>query len=102
MNFPIGYWRRFEMVLLLFQSKHPGIIVDDCVTAEAAAELTGYNIQHIRRLTWAGKLDALRVGRSWLIKIKSLEAYLAAAEEHDSRFGPRVPAQPDNDDENAS
>jgi excisionase family DNA binding protein len=90
------------VVLFHLQSDHPGVILEGCVTAEAAAELTGYNIQHIRRLTWAGKLDALRVGRSWLIKIKSLEAYLAAAEENDSRFGPRVPAQPDNDDENAS
>jgi hypothetical protein len=28
---------------------HPGVIFDDCLTAEAASELTGYNIQHIRR-----------------------------------------------------
>jgi hypothetical protein len=39
-----------------------GIILDDCVTAETAAALTGYNIQHIRRLAYDGKLEAVRVG----------------------------------------
>lgn len=69
----------------------PGVILDDCVTAEAAAELTGYNIQHIRRLAFAGKLEAYRIGRSWLIKVASLEAYLARVREiGDRRFGPRT------------
>ncbi len=68
----------------------PGVVLDGCVTAEAAAKLTGYNLQHIRRLALAGKLDALRIGRSWLIKLSSLEAYLLeAAEANDRRFGPR-------------
>ena len=91
------------MVLFHLQNDHPGVILEDCVTAEAAAELTGYNIQHIRRLTNAGRLEAIRVGRSWLIKVASIEAYLAAAAEQDSRFGPRTPAQPHIDnDQNAS
>jgi excisionase family DNA binding protein len=82
------------MVSLLLQNNHPGVIVEDCVTAEAAAELTGYNIQHIRRLAYAGKLEATQVGRSWLIKVRSLEAYLSeVVAEGDGRFGPRVPAQ---------
>jgi hypothetical protein len=33
-----------------------GIVLDDCVTAETAAALTGYNIQHIRRLAYDGKI----------------------------------------------
>jgi excisionase family DNA binding protein len=79
-----------------------GVVFDQCVTAEAASRLTGYNIQHIRRLTYAGKLDAIRVGCSWLIKVKSIEAYLAeVVAEGDSRFGPRVPAKPQPHD-NAS
>lgn len=44
------------MVLFdLFTNSHPGVILDNCVTAEAASKLTGYNIQHMRR----DKLDAL-------------------------------------------
>jgi excisionase family DNA binding protein len=90
------------MVPLFLRGSHPGVVVDDCVTAEAASELTGYNIQHIRRLTYAGKLDAIRVGRSWLIKVASLQAYLnGVVAEGDSRFGPRVPAKPHTHD-NAS
>jgi excisionase family DNA binding protein len=70
---------------------NPGIILDGCVTAEAAAELTGYNIQHIRRLAFAGKLDALKAGRSWLIKIESLNSYLERISRiNDRRFGPRA------------
>jgi excisionase family DNA binding protein len=90
------------MVSLFLQTEHPGVIVENCVTAEAASELTGYNIQHIRRLAYAGKLDAIHVGRSWLIKVGSLETYLSEmVAEDDGRFGPRVPAQLDVHD-NAS
>jgi len=79
-----------------------GFIREQCVTADAASRLTGYNIQHIRRLICAGRLDALRVGRSWLIKVNSLESYLnEVVAEGDGRFGPRVPANP-NTHENAS
>ena len=70
------------------------VLINGCVTAEKAAELTGYNIQHIRRLACAGKLEAIHVGRSWLIKIQSVEAYLSEAiTEDDARFGPRAPAR---------
>ena len=90
------------MVSLFIQGSQPGVVIGDCVTAEAASKLTGYNIQHIRRLTYAGKLEAFRIGRSWLIKIESLQAYLnEVVAEGDSRFGPRVPAKPHTHD-NAS
>jgi excisionase family DNA binding protein len=72
----------------------PGVILDNRVTAEAAARLTGYNLQHVRRLALAGKLDAIRIGRSWLIKVESLEEYLLeASQAEDRRFGPRTDAQ---------
>ncbi len=67
-----------------------GIILDDCVTAETAAALTGYHIQYIRRLAFDGKLEALRVGRAWLISIDSLRRYLRQARRmDDGRYGPR-------------
>jgi excisionase family DNA binding protein len=68
----------------------PGVIFDDCLTAEAASKLTGYNIQHIRRLALAGTLDAHRVGRSWLFKVASPMYYLnELVPSGDGRFGPR-------------
>ncbi len=67
-----------------------GIIVDDCVTAETAAALTGYNIQHIRQLAFEGKLEAVHVGRAWLISPESLRRYISQAKRMgDGRYGPR-------------
>jgi hypothetical protein len=60
------------MVLFDSHADHPGVIFDDCLTAEAAPKLAGYDIRHIRRLALAGTLDAHRVGRSRLIKVSSL------------------------------
>jgi hypothetical protein len=53
------------MVLFDLCKDHPGIVLEDCVTAEAAADLTGYNIQHIRRLCFAGKIDAIQKARRY-------------------------------------
>jgi hypothetical protein len=41
------------MVLFDLHKQRPGIILEDSVTAEATAELTGYITQHIRRLAMA-------------------------------------------------
>ena len=83
------------MVSSLLRDNYPGIVTEQCITADAAAALTGYNIQHIRRLVLSGRLNAIRVGRSWLIKIESLETYLSeVVVEGDARFGPRVPPKP--------
>lgn len=78
------------MTSLRLHDNRSGIIVEDCVTAEAASRLTGYNIQHIRRLCFSGRLSAIRVGRSWLITVESLERYLnEVVPAGDGRFGPR-------------
>ncbi|MBN1429063.1 MAG: helix-turn-helix domain-containing protein [Anaerolineae bacterium] len=70
-----------------------GIILDDCITADTAAALSGYNIQYIRRLAYEGKLEAVRVGRAWLIKRASLQHYLRQARRmDDDRYGPRSQA----------
>lgn len=78
------------MVFFDLQQGLPGVVTDSCVTAQAASDLTGYNIQYIRRLCYAGKLEAIHVGRSWLIKVASLQHYLNEVVPHgDGRFGPR-------------
>jgi hypothetical protein len=62
-----------RMISFDLQQSIPGMVNDNYVTAQAASDLTGYNIQHIRRLCCAGKLKAIHIGRSWLIRVDSLE-----------------------------
>ncbi len=82
------------MVSFDLQQSIPGVLTERYVTAQAAADLTGYNIQHIRRLCYAGRLQAIRIGRSWLIRVESLERYLnVVVPAGDARFGPRGSAQ---------
>jgi hypothetical protein len=49
------------MVLFDLHSQHSGIILDDSVTAETAADLTDYNDQHIGGLALAANLDTVHV-----------------------------------------
>lgn len=65
-----------------------GIISSAAITVKAAARITGYNPQYLRRLLRSGKLNGLRVGQSWLILIASLDDYLKLSNEStDRRFG---------------
>ena len=67
-----------------------GILVKKYISVQAAAELTGYNIQYLRRILRAGKLEGIKIGQIWLIEMKSLETYLKRIEStSDRRCGPR-------------
>lgn len=46
------------------------------LTTEDASKITGYNTEHIRRLVRAGKVDAKKWGREWMIKRSSLIEYM--------------------------
>jgi excisionase family DNA binding protein len=60
------------------------------LSIKEAAERTGYNEEYIRRLIRQDKLDAVKVGPSYLIRADSLERYLAETKTSaDSRAGPR-------------
>ena len=67
------------------------IVAEPLITVEAAAAKTGYNLQYLRRLLRAGKLQGVKIGQVWLIKINSLENYLSQNEvRRDRRCGPRT------------
>ena len=69
---------------------HTGILIKRHVTVQASADVTGYNIQYLRRLLRSGKLGGIKIGQIWLIEIQSLETYLQHAERtSDRRCGPR-------------
>ena len=71
------------------QSKTPPII-NNHVTVNTAAEVTGYNIQYLRRLLRSGTLEGIKIGQIWLIEMQSLEMYLQHTEStSDRRCGPR-------------
>ena len=69
---------------------HTGILIHSHVTVQASAELTGYNIQYLRRVLRSGALEGIKIGQMWLIDMESLEAYLENVEStSDRRCGPR-------------
>jgi len=69
---------------------HTGILINRHVTVQAAAELTGYNIQYLRRLLRSGTLEGCKIGQMWLIDVESLETHLLHVKStSDRRCGPR-------------
>jgi excisionase family DNA binding protein len=68
-----------------------GVLTEKMITVEAAARVSGYNLQYLRRLLRTGKLQGVKIGQVWLIKIRSLENYLSKNEaRRDRRCGPRT------------
>ncbi|MFC1879344.1 helix-turn-helix domain-containing protein [Chloroflexota bacterium] len=72
-------------------------VINNHLTVQTAAEITGYNIQYLRRLLRANKLEAIKIGQVWLIDLASLEIYLAQRmKTDDRRCGPRNGLGPNN------
>lgn len=64
----------------------------DWISTAEAAELTGYNLEYIRRLIRTGKIKATRKGHDFWIDRASLVEYLQtirAKSKKDKRHGPR-------------
>ena len=65
-------------------------IIQKHIGVQAAAKVTGYNIQYLRRLLRSGTLEGIKIGQVWLIEMQSLEGYLQHVETtSDRRCGPR-------------
>ena len=72
------------------KQSNTGILINQHVTVQATADVTGYNIQYLRRLLRSGKLEGIKIGQIWLIEMQSLEKYLQHVESaSDRRCGPR-------------
>lgn len=73
----------------LYQLSTPQVI-EKHITIKTACEITGYNVQYLRRLLRAGRLEAIKIGQVWLINLESLENYLISRmTSNDRRCGPR-------------
>jgi excisionase family DNA binding protein len=65
------------------------------LTTQEAATLSGYDIQHVRRLAREGKLGAVKRGRDWWIDYEMFMAYLESMEANeDKRSGPKGKPDP--------
>ena len=58
---------------------------DDWITVSKAAELSGYNEEHIRRLLRDGLITGRKFGIVWQVKRSSLNAYLSKAQSSEDR-----------------
>lgn len=67
-----------------------GMTDGDWLTTKEAAELSGYNVQYVRRLIRNGRVEARKFGPVWQVNRQSLTAYVKAAEAtDDKRRGPK-------------
>ena len=65
-------------------------VFNNYISVKAAAFLSGYNMQYLRRLLRDGRLTGLKLGQTWLIEKCMFEAYLESAlQANDKRFGPK-------------
>ncbi len=66
-------------------------VIVNHISVQAANEISGYNVQYLRRLLRAGKLGGVKVGQVWLIDLASLQTYFSCAlSSNDLRCGPKV------------
>lgn len=54
------------------------LAASEWVNTSEGAELTGLSIDYVRRLARAGRVEARKVGRDWLIEWASLLEFKAA------------------------
>ena len=70
-------------------------VIVNHISVQAATEISGYNVQYLRRLLRAGKLDGVKVGQVWLVNLDSLQEYFGSAlSSNDLRYGPKGAWQP--------
>jgi hypothetical protein len=72
------------------QQSNTGVLIHQAITEQAAADITGYIIQYMRRMLRSGALKGIKFGHMWLIDMKSLGKYFKHVEQtSDRRFGPK-------------
>ena len=72
------------------QDRMGEIVLERHLSVKAAAETFGYNEQYLRRLLRAGRLQGVKIGQVWLIRLNSLEAHLRKGQmAQDQRYGPQ-------------
>jgi len=69
-------------------------VFNNCISVKTAAFHSGYNLKYLRRLLRDGRLTGFKLGQTWLIDMRTFEAYLAKVQQtNDKRFGPKKAEQ---------
>jgi excisionase family DNA binding protein len=64
-------------------------MLEEWLTTEEAAEVSGYHADHIRRLIRAGRLKARKFGPVWQVSRTGLREYLETTEKLGAKRGPK-------------
>ncbi len=64
-------------------------MADEWITVREAARLSGYHIEHIRRLTRTREVKARKFATVWQVNRQSLLEYLTKVKELGDRRGPK-------------
>ena len=68
-----------------------GLVLDNHMSIQAAAEYSGYNLQYLRRIVRKGEVEGFKVSQVGLANLSSLDAYLKRVQNTDARrYGPRM------------
>ncbi len=63
---------------------------EEWITTEEAAEISGYHVNHIRRMIHTNHIKARKFGPVWQVHRPTLLRYIKSAEESgDKRRGPK-------------
>jgi excisionase family DNA binding protein len=62
---------------------------EDWITTAEAAQLSGYHVNHVRRLIVAGKVRARKFGPVWQVSKSDFLAYVQRLEQAGQRRGPK-------------
>jgi len=76
--------------MVSFNPQVSPVVVNNHISVKAAAEISGYSLQYLRRLLRSGKLEGFKIGQIWLIEKTAFETYFEnAIQAADRRFGPQ-------------
>jgi len=64
--------------------------LDEWITTAEAAQISGYHLNHVRRLLKAGDLQGRKWGSAWMVNRKSLNNYLYKMGEKGGKRGPKT------------
>ena len=63
-------------------------VINNHIAVQEAAEITGYNVQYLRRLLRTRKMESIKISQIWLINLASLKInFNSAISSIDLRLG---------------
>jgi excisionase family DNA binding protein len=63
--------------------------MEDWITTAEACKLSGYHVDHVRRLLRSGEVKGRKWGSAWQVSRQSLKDYLKRMKQQGERRGPK-------------